>query len=124
MAGSIRWVLLFTVLVCVSSEYTGNGAEFRGKSIRDFGVLPTNSAQVNKEKLQAAIDWASPRGAALFIEPSEEPYRIDGGLILRKKRLVDRGPRARRSRDEAPGEGSAGRQCLPDHRRQQRLPDR
>ncbi len=52
-------------------------------NIREFGVLPTNTAAVNKGNLQKAIDWASPRGAALFVEPSEEPYRVDGGLVLR-----------------------------------------
>jgi hypothetical protein len=53
-------------------------------SVRDFGVLTTNSAAVNKENLQQAIDWASPRGAALFVEPSDEPYPIGGGLILKQ----------------------------------------
>jgi hypothetical protein len=54
------------------------------KSIQEFGVIPTNNSSVNKENLQKAIDWAAPRGAALFVEPSEEPYRIDGGIILKQ----------------------------------------
>lgn len=54
------------------------------KSIRDFNVIPTNSPEVNKVNLQKAIDWASAQGAALFVEPSDEPYPIDGGLILKK----------------------------------------
>src|SRR6266566_2133893 len=53
------------------------------KSIRDFGVLPENAADVNTTNLQAAIDWASPRGAALYVEPDEEPYRLTGGVILK-----------------------------------------
>ena len=53
-------------------------------SIRDFGVSPTNSPAANRQRLQKAIDWASPRGAALFVEPSEDPYPVDGGLILKK----------------------------------------
>lgn len=53
------------------------------KSVREFGVLPTNSPAVNKANLQKAIDWAAARGAALLVEPSEDPYPIDGGLILR-----------------------------------------
>jgi hypothetical protein len=53
-------------------------------NIRDFDVNPANSAEVNKAHLQKAIDWASERGAALFVEPSDEPYHINGGLILRK----------------------------------------
>ena len=53
-------------------------------SIQNFDVKPGNSAAVNKINLQKAIDWASERGAALFVEPSDEPYYIDGGLILKK----------------------------------------
>jgi len=54
-----------------------------GKSIRDFGVSPTNSAAANRERLQEAIDWAAPRGAALFVDPADEPYPVAGGLVLR-----------------------------------------
>src|SRR5207244_2377378 len=32
---------------------------------------------------QTAIDWASPRGAALYVEPDAEPYRLTGGVILK-----------------------------------------
>jgi hypothetical protein len=53
------------------------------KSIVEFGVTPTNSAAANKVALQAAIDWASARGAALFVEPGEDPYPVEGGLVLR-----------------------------------------
>ena len=54
------------------------------KSIQDFGVKPENDAALNKVNLQKAIDWASANGAALWVEPSDEPYHIDGGLILKK----------------------------------------
>ena len=37
------------------------------RSIQEFGVKPENSAALNKENLQKAIDWASPLGAALWI---------------------------------------------------------
>jgi hypothetical protein len=53
------------------------------RSIREFGVASTNSAVINKAALQAAIDWAAPRGAALFVEPTDEPYPVAGGLVLR-----------------------------------------
>jgi hypothetical protein len=53
-------------------------------SIQDFDVKPGNSAAVNKINLQKAIDWASAKGAALFVEPSDEPYFVDGGIILKK----------------------------------------
>ena len=53
------------------------------KSIREFGVSPTNGAEKNRDALQAAIDWAASRGAALFVEPTDEPYPVAGGLVLR-----------------------------------------
>ncbi len=53
-------------------------------SIQKFDVKPGNSAAVNKTNLQKAIDWASASGAALFVEPSEDPYYIDGGIILKR----------------------------------------
>ncbi len=43
-------------------------------SVKTFGVTPGNSAEVNKINLQKAIDWASTVGAAIFIDPTDEPY--------------------------------------------------
>ncbi|MCC6494383.1 MAG: hypothetical protein IT424_15330, partial [Pirellulales bacterium] len=40
--------------------------------------------QTNRTNLQKAIDWASPAGAALFVEPSAEPSRIASGIVLKK----------------------------------------
>jgi predicted alpha-1,2-mannosidase len=57
---------------------------FEKTSIQSFGVKPESSPALNKENLQKAIDWASARGAELLVEPSEEPYPVDGGLILKK----------------------------------------
>ena len=54
------------------------------KNIQEFGVLPTNSPEKNKELLQKAIDWASSSGTALFVAPSDEPYHINGGLVLKE----------------------------------------
>ena len=39
---------------------------------------------MNRNNLQKAIDWAASRGAALFVPPDSEPYRVSGGLILRR----------------------------------------
>ena len=61
-----------------------DGMAMNGRSIRDFGVLPSNSAAENAQHLQQAIDWAAPLGAALFVEPSEDPYPVAGGIILRR----------------------------------------
>ena len=54
------------------------------KSIQSFGVLPENNPETNRENLQKAIDWAALSGAALFVEPVEKPYEIEGGIILKK----------------------------------------
>jgi len=53
------------------------------RSIQQFDVLPSNAPAQNKENLQRAIDWAARRGAALFVEPTDEPYPVAGGVILR-----------------------------------------
>lgn len=54
------------------------------KSIREFGVLPENDAAKNSKNLQKAIDWAATYGAALFVEPSDKPYPLNGGLVLKQ----------------------------------------
>ena len=53
-------------------------------SIRQFNVLPENSAETNRINLQKAIDWATRRGAALYVEPAEEAYHVAGGIVLRQ----------------------------------------
>ena len=55
-----------------------------GRDITDFGVSAASSAAENKVSLQKAIDWASGSGESLLVPASDEPYRVDGGLILRK----------------------------------------
>lgn len=54
------------------------------KNLADFGLAATNSAAANKAALQRGIDWASARGAALWLEPSEEPYGVDAGIVLKQ----------------------------------------
>lgn len=54
-----------------------------GRSLVEFGVASTNSAEVNRDRLQAAIDWAAQRGAAVWVEPTDEPYPVAGGVVLR-----------------------------------------
>ncbi len=63
--------------------FIGGAFASQGVSIQEFGVKPGNSPAENKVNLQKAIDWASETGTALFVEPSDEPYPVDGGLILR-----------------------------------------
>ncbi len=52
-------------------------------SIQEFGVLSSNDPKENRINLQKAIDWASQSGAALYVEPSSDPYPIGSGLVLR-----------------------------------------
>lgn len=69
------------VIVIFLSTYFVKASEI---SIQKFDVKPENSASINKINLQKAIDWATLSGAALWVEPSEEPYHIDGGIVLKK----------------------------------------
>jgi hypothetical protein len=73
---------LILVLIPMLSINLLNASEIT--SIQKFEVRPENSPAVNKVNLQKAIDWASTSGAALLVEPSEEPYPVDGGIILKK----------------------------------------
>src|ERR1041385_2749230 len=72
----IRFLALFFLLVA-----SANAQPYR--SLREIGLSPTNSAAANKEILQKAIDSASRSGAALFLDPSEEPYPVAGGITLK-----------------------------------------
>ena len=75
--------LLFALLMAVQSAFAEQIKIAPMKSIREFGVSPSNDTATNKAKLQQAIDWAHERGAALYVEPSEEPYRVAGGVVLK-----------------------------------------
>lgn len=88
---SVRLVFVTAMLVSSSTVATCLLAQEKAvetpslyKSICDFGVQPGGDAVANRDNLQAAIDWAAPRGAALSVPPSSEPYRVAGGLILRR----------------------------------------
>jgi hypothetical protein len=78
---SLLIILLYTTFY---SLYGQEEEKSLLKSIRSFDVLPENTAGVNKVNLQKAIDWAASSGTALFVEPSENPYKIAGGIILKK----------------------------------------
>jgi len=55
-----------------------------GESIQKFGVNPSNSPEVNKLNLQKAIDSMTICGGVLFVDPTDTPYRLAGGIVLRK----------------------------------------
>ncbi len=77
----MKKILFLLLTVCLPLQAETDGLS---RSIRDFDVLPGNTPEQNRINLQEAIDWASPRGAALFVEPSKEAYPVGGGLILKK----------------------------------------
>lgn len=60
------------------------GKVYRMYSVQEFGVLPENLPSVNKTKLQEAIDWASDKGAALYIDPVQGGYKVQSGIVLKK----------------------------------------
>ena len=72
-----------TVYVQVPVE-TEDGDQLFAYSVQAFDVLPTNSPAENKVRLQNAIDWASDRGAALWVEPVEGGYPMQSGITLKK----------------------------------------
>ena len=74
--------VIFVMCSSASEQLSNSGNAM--VSIQEYGVLPSNSPQLNKKRLQEAIDDASPKGLALYVEPCEEGYKIDGGLILKK----------------------------------------
>ncbi len=78
------FILLGLGLVLGSCVTNNKNKPLELVSIRNFGVQPGNDADVNAVNLQKAIDWATERGAALYVEPSEEPYPVNGGIILKK----------------------------------------
>jgi len=73
-----RYIILLALMISVNLTASGI------TSIQKFDVKPGNSPALNKTNLQKAIDWASGSGSALLVEPSEDPYPIDGGIILKK----------------------------------------
>ena len=54
------------------------------KSIKEYGVSPTNSPEQNRANLQRAIDAASASGAALYVEPVVGGYPVAAGIVLRQ----------------------------------------
>jgi hypothetical protein len=55
-----------------------------GQSIREFGVKPSNSPDLNRFNLQKAIDSMSIFGGSLYVDPTDTPYRVTGGIVLKK----------------------------------------
>ncbi len=74
--------LAVLVPILLPAVESGSGRGLR--SITDFGVSVTNTASANKVALQQAIDWAAAQGAGLWVEPTDQPYPVESGLVLRQ----------------------------------------
>ena len=70
-------LIVFVLATLASAAQTGI-------PISRLGVSPKNTAAQNRQKLQRAIDRLSASGGALYVEPVEGGYPMDGGLVLRK----------------------------------------
>ncbi len=70
--------VILALLMCISAK-----AE-TFVSIQKYGVLPTNSAEVNAQNLQKAINEMAACGGSLFVEPVEGGYPMDGGIVLKR----------------------------------------
>lgn len=77
----MKYCFVFIVIFVACQSVSGGDL---GKSIREFGVLAKNDPATNTKNLQKAIDWATQSGSALFVEPTDEPYPINSGIILKK----------------------------------------
>ncbi len=55
-----------------------------GQSIQKFGVKSSNTPELNRINLQKAIDSMTYCGGVLYVDPSDEPYHIAGGIVLKK----------------------------------------
>ncbi len=77
-------ILILCSLLVIFDANGQEGEKSLFRSIRSFGVLPENSGNINKINLQKAIDWAASSGAALFVGPTDKPYEVAGGIILKK----------------------------------------
>jgi len=53
-------------------------------SVQQVGVLPGNTAEENRQHLQAAIDKMSPLGGVLYVEPAQGGYPMQGGIVLKR----------------------------------------
>ncbi len=99
-------LLILAFVPMLSAQPT---ASMTTKSIQEFGVKPGNDGDTNAKNLQAAIDWATTSGAALFVEPSSVPYTVSSGIVLKKNvSLIGvHGPTPRGTHNAA-GDGPVG----------------
>ena len=71
------WALLFVCFYAVSEASDL-------KSIQQFKVKPGNTSKENRINLQKAIDWSTTSGSTFYVQPTEDSYPVDAGIILKK----------------------------------------
>lgn len=75
----IVFLFILAFLCPLSYGYSGGWI-----NLKSYGVLSTNSGDVNRDNLQKAIDATSRNGGTLFLEPSADGYEIASGVILKE----------------------------------------
>ncbi|MBP3711540.1 MAG: hypothetical protein J6I86_03645 [Bacteroidaceae bacterium] len=73
-----RVILILLAFISMTAKAQG------WTSVQAVGVLPGNSAEVNRQRLQDAIDKMSPLGGVLYVEPTQGGYPMEGGLVLKR----------------------------------------
>jgi hypothetical protein len=58
------------------------------RSLREFGVASDKPPAENRAAMQAAIDWASGCGGVVWVEPTDEPYPMASGLVLKRNASI------------------------------------
>ena len=58
------------------------------RSVREFGVAADKTPVENRTAMQAAIDWAATCGGVVWVEPTEEPYPMASGLVLKRNASI------------------------------------
>ncbi len=59
-------------------------AQVPGRDLAEFGLSATNTPAANTESLNRGIAWAAERGGALWVAPSDTPYPVASGIVLRR----------------------------------------
>ena len=67
-----------------AGQEPGKECESTLRTASSFGMRPGRTPSENRKALQSAVDWAAERGAAIFIEPTDDPCAVESGVLLRQ----------------------------------------
>lgn len=71
------------VVSCTAGEAALSGVPV-GRDLAEFGLSATNAPAENTAALHRGIAWAAERGGALWVAPSDTPYPVASGVVLRR----------------------------------------